>query len=133
MPYLERSLERFHGKIYKSEDGCTAIRTEEGQVAFIEAIEFLRSQKPVTPLKWSDELERAAKDHCQDLGTTGAMSSIGSGKCTLSLSLFPTHSFHPLCRLRWFTASGPHFSILHDQRDVGRVELLRQCHSGGGA
>jgi len=41
--YLERSLARFHGDIYTSEDGCTAIRTEEGPVAFIEAIEFLRS------------------------------------------------------------------------------------------
>lgn len=42
IPYLERSLKRFNGKIYTTEDGCSAIRTEEGQVAFIEAIEFLR-------------------------------------------------------------------------------------------
>lgn len=47
-------------------------------MAFVEAIEFLRSQKPVAALKWSDELERAAKDHCNDLGATGQMSSIGS-------------------------------------------------------
>ena len=78
--YLERSLGRFNGDIYTSEDGCTAIRTEEGPVAFVEAIEFLRAQKPVSPLKWSDELEKAAKDHCNDLGATGQMSSIGSGK-----------------------------------------------------
>ena len=63
-----------------TEDGCSAIRTEEGQVAFVEAIEFLRVQKPVPALKWSDELERAAKDHCNDLGSTGQMTSIGSGK-----------------------------------------------------
>ena len=80
IPYLERSLGRFHGDIYTSEDGCTAIRTEEGPMAFVEAIEFLRSQKPMTVFKWSDELERAAKDHCNDLGATGQMSSIGSGK-----------------------------------------------------
>lgn len=49
-------------------------------MAFVEAIEFLRSQKPMTVFKWSDELERAAKDHCNDLGATGQMSSIGSGK-----------------------------------------------------
>ncbi len=54
-----------------TEDGCSAIRTEEGQVAFVEAIEFLRVQKPVPALKWSEELERAAKDHCNDLGATG--------------------------------------------------------------
>lgn len=49
-------------------------------MAFVEAIEFLRVQKPVPALKWSNELQRAAKDHCDDLGTTGQMSSIGSGK-----------------------------------------------------
>jgi len=40
-------------------------------MAFVEAIEFLRVQKPVPALKWSNELQRAAKDHCDDLGTTG--------------------------------------------------------------
>lgn len=80
IPYLEKSLTRFHGMIYTTEDGCNAIRTEEGQVAFVEAIEFLRSQKPISVLKWSDELARAAKDHCNDLGATGLMTSIGSGK-----------------------------------------------------
>ena len=68
IPYLERSLKRFNGSIFTTEDGCSAIRTEEGQIAFVEAIEFLRSQKPVLPLKWSDELERAARDHVNDLG-----------------------------------------------------------------
>ena len=57
--------------IYTTEDGCNAIRTEEGQVAFMEAIEYLRSQKPLSILKWSTELTRAAKDHCNDLGATG--------------------------------------------------------------
>lgn len=85
IPYLERSLKRFHGSIYTTEDGCNAIRTEEGQAAFIEAIEYLRSQKSIAPLKWSEELARAAKDHCNDLGTSGQMSSIGSGKSIRSL------------------------------------------------
>ena len=43
VPYLERSLARFNGSIHTTEDGCNAIRTEEGPVAFIEAIEFLRT------------------------------------------------------------------------------------------
>ena len=51
-------------------------------MAFVEAIEFLKVQKPVPPLKWSEELARAAKDHCNDLGLTGQMSSIGTGKVT---------------------------------------------------
>lgn len=80
MPYLERSLKRFNGDVYTTADGCSAIRTEEGPKAFIEAIEFLRVQKPLPILKWNDDLTRAAKDHCNDLGATGQMSSIGSGK-----------------------------------------------------
>ena len=63
-------MTRFKGMIYKTEDGCSAIRTEEGQVAFVEAIEFLRSQKPMVALKWSDELAKAGKDHCEDLGAS---------------------------------------------------------------
>ena len=88
IPYLERSLKRFHGYIYTTEEGCSALRTEEGPDAFHEAIEFLRTQKGVPPLKWSDELARAAKDHCNDLGATGQMSSIGQGKLR-----FKVHNF----------------------------------------
>ena len=77
---LEQSLKRFHGNIYTTEDGCSAILTEEGPVAFMEAIEFLRAQQPMPPLKWSEELASAGKDHCDDLGLTGNMSSIGTGK-----------------------------------------------------
>ena len=71
IPYLEKSLQRFNGMIHTTEDGCSAIRTEEGQVAFMEAIEFLRSQQPLTILKWNADLTKAAKDHCNDLGKTG--------------------------------------------------------------
>jgi hypothetical protein len=41
---LERSIQRFHGNIYTTDDGCSAIVTEEGPEAFMEAIEFLRAQ-----------------------------------------------------------------------------------------
>ena len=68
IPYLERSLKRFHGDIYTTEEGCSAIRTEEGPGAFQEAIEFLRTQKSMPAFKWSDQLSKAAKDHCNDLG-----------------------------------------------------------------
>lgn len=126
IPYLERSLKRFNGNIYTTEDGCSAIRTEEGQVAFIEAIEFLRVQKPVLPLKWNDDLERAAKDHCNDLGATGQMSSIGSGKLFKSLFLqslclsaslnssvlIKSNLFSVLC-FRWLTPNRQNGSLLH--------------------
>jgi len=39
---LEKSMDRFYGKILKTADGCSAIETEEGPMGYIEAIEFLR-------------------------------------------------------------------------------------------
>ena len=68
---LEKSMSRFVGNILKTADGCTAIETEEGPIAYIEAIEFLKVQSPVPPLVWSDELTSAARDHMKDLGRTG--------------------------------------------------------------
>lgn len=52
--------------------------TKEGQLAYIEAIEFLREQKPLRPLKWSEHLKAAAQDHVDDVGPKGAVSSIGT-------------------------------------------------------
>ena len=71
IPQLEKSMNRFIGNILKTADGCSAIETEEGPMAYIEAIEYLRVQKPVPPLMFSKELELAAKDHGQDIGKTG--------------------------------------------------------------
>jgi uncharacterized protein YkwD len=73
-------MDRFIGNILKTADGCTAIETEEGPLAYMEAIEFLKTQSPMPPLVWSTELTLAASDHMKDLGKTGQMSSIGSGK-----------------------------------------------------
>jgi hypothetical protein len=42
IPYLEASFERFIGRRLYSEDKKAFEETEEGQVAFLEAIEFLR-------------------------------------------------------------------------------------------
>lgn len=39
---LEKSMDRFYGKILKTADGCSAIETEEGPMGYIEAIDFLR-------------------------------------------------------------------------------------------
>ena len=78
--YLEKSLDRFQGNIFITADGKSAIETVEGPTAFVEAIEFLKVQKPVQQLSWSDELTLAAKDHVKDLAQTGQMSSIGTGK-----------------------------------------------------
>ena len=47
VPQLERSLERFNRKILMTADGLGNYETQEGAVAYIEGIEFLRQLKPV--------------------------------------------------------------------------------------
>ena len=78
--HLEQTLSRFDGKMIRTQDGMSAIETEEGPVAYLEAIEFLKTQEPVHPLAWSKELEQAAADHVRDVGARGEMTSIGAGK-----------------------------------------------------
>jgi len=64
--------------VLKTADGESAIETDEGPDAYLEAIDFLKEQDPVSPLKWSQELSYAAQDHVNDVGPVGSMSSIGS-------------------------------------------------------
>jgi uncharacterized protein YkwD len=45
--HLERCLGRFKDKTLYSEDGRSFIETKEGKSAYIEAIEYLRKQKPM--------------------------------------------------------------------------------------
>ena len=53
IPVLEKALTRFIGSVLKTEDGESAIETDEGPDAYLEAIEFLKEQAPVPPLRWS--------------------------------------------------------------------------------
>ena len=61
-----------------AEDGRSFIETKEGKKAYIEAIEFLRKQKPMKGFEWNERLTLAAKDHVEDIGPIGAVSSIGT-------------------------------------------------------
>ena len=56
------------------------IETHEGPAAYRDAIEFLKVQPSVPALKWSSAMQKAAKDHIDDIGTKGQTSSLGSGK-----------------------------------------------------
>lgn len=38
---LENALLRFNGKVLMSEDGKSGSETKEGQIAYVEAIEFM--------------------------------------------------------------------------------------------
>lgn len=46
--------------------GHTKLRTKEGTAALDEAIRFLRSAQPISPLTLSRGMSRAAADHCAD-------------------------------------------------------------------
>ena len=54
------------------------LQTREGPKAYEEAIKFLEKQKTLRPMKWQPELYKASKDHVQDIGPRGTISSIGS-------------------------------------------------------
>jgi len=54
-----------------SEDRSAGIETHEGPGAYRDAIEFLKGQPPVPSLKWSSAMQRAAKDHIEDIGPKG--------------------------------------------------------------
>ncbi len=51
--------------------GRTRVRTKEGTAALDEAIRFLRSAQPLSPLAFSRGMSRAAADHCADQADGG--------------------------------------------------------------
>lgn len=54
------------------------IQTREGKAAVVEAIDFLRSASSLPPLTWSNLLAKAAREHAQDIGSSGSTSHTGS-------------------------------------------------------
>ena len=71
-------IKSFKGKYYKVPGTNINIITVEGVKAVEEAIEYLKSKKPESPLLNSQGLYRAAKDHCVDIGNNGIASHEGS-------------------------------------------------------
>jgi hypothetical protein len=71
-------MKRLNGNVLMSVDGHSGVETVEGKAAYTEAINFLKTQKPVAALRWASELAIAAQDHVNDIGPKGIMSSIGS-------------------------------------------------------
>lgn len=58
--------------------GEIPIETYEGIQGINEAIEFLKNQNPIKPLKYSLELCKSCKDHAKDIGIKGLSSHEGS-------------------------------------------------------
>jgi uncharacterized protein YkwD len=74
---LELMLNNFKGVYYKIPNTNINIITAEGAEAVKEAIAFLKTQKPLTPLKSSQGMYLAAQGHCRDIGERGVASHQG--------------------------------------------------------
>jgi len=70
VPLLEEMLTKFEGNLLKR-DAKVTLRTKEGESAVREAIDFLKKQPPVAPLRWCDPVSKAADDHTRDIGAKG--------------------------------------------------------------
>jgi uncharacterized protein YkwD len=84
VPHLQKMLEQFDGDVLKRE-GKTNLRTNEGPKAVKEAIDYLmnKAEKIAEPLRWSEEMAKAAKEHVEDTGPKGLLSHEGSSGCTV--------------------------------------------------
>jgi uncharacterized protein YkwD len=75
--FVEQLRGNFQGNLLVR-PGRTPMRTKEGAPAVDEAINFLRSVSPRSPLNFSSGMSRAAADHCAHQ-TGGGMSHRGAG------------------------------------------------------
>ncbi len=74
---LERAKNFFREKIFRH-PAEIPIETYEGVDGITNAIEFLKTQEPLSELKYSEEISNAAKDHAIDIGSKGLSSHEGS-------------------------------------------------------
>ena len=83
IPKLKDCLKYFSNKIYHP-PGEDPIQTYEGADAIDEAIQFLKTQKPVNELEYNDNIALACKDHVNDIGTKGLTTHEGSDEKNIS-------------------------------------------------
>jgi len=78
IPDLEVMLPRFNGKMYTRPNDPVLLSTNEGARAIQELIDFLKTVEPLPALEWDDNIMKAAKDHIQDMGPSGATGHTGT-------------------------------------------------------
>lgn len=81
LPLLDNWKQRFSGNQVKLSQQVF-LRTIEGVNAVDEAIDFLQSTRPLSPLKLSLGMSQAARDHVRDQGETGNIGHIGGDNST---------------------------------------------------
>ena len=72
IPDLQDMLSKFDNDIdFVRGNGRSTLRTNEGVAAVNDAIEFLKKQEPVKPLRWNNLMAQATSSHTQDIGPKG--------------------------------------------------------------
>ena len=59
VPYLEKAVKRFKGRILYDEEMTQGLETKEGANAYQNAIQFLKAQRSLPPLAWHSDLVQA--------------------------------------------------------------------------
>ncbi|CAG9333030.1 unnamed protein product [Blepharisma stoltei] len=74
-------LKFYKGKML-TRPGETPIETQEGPAPVQEVIKRLKAMNPIGPIELSDDMSKAAKDHCDDLGPKGETGHDGTDGST---------------------------------------------------
>ncbi|KRX09133.1 CAP domain [Pseudocohnilembus persalinus] len=83
VPDLEKMLSQFKGQVLHV-PGEIALRTNEGPSAVQECIQALKNQSPLPALQYDYDIEKAAKDHANDIGPKGLCDHTGSDGSSMS-------------------------------------------------
>ena len=75
---LLKEYKKYYDKKFLKLPGETPLITQEGVGAVVEAIRFLNSTKPASPLTPSKGMSSGARDHVVDQGSSGATQHKGS-------------------------------------------------------
>jgi uncharacterized protein YkwD len=78
IPHLQEQMKYFRENNVLAKPGEVPIQTNEGEDAYLEAIEFLKYQPAMSELIMDPHLTKAAQDHVNDIGPKGAVSHEGA-------------------------------------------------------
>lgn len=82
VPHLEERLATFKDKAWKRGDKW--VNSREGAAAVQEAIAFCQQQAPLSKLRDSESMSKAARQHAADMAATGVTGHTGSDGSTMA-------------------------------------------------
>lgn len=116
------------------------IRVMEGEAAYDEAIEFLRSQEPIEELKTDRRLSLTCQEHCEDIGPKGIINNDGSKKENMNQRLEKLLEWdYILCQLMDYGSRSPIEVVIAllvgdgDSLRTNRKSIFRTDLNYGGA